>query len=140
MSTSKAITLMRKKGQRITEQRVALLSHLIGKEKACSQTEIEEALAYLMDRATMYRSLNLFMEAGLVLKIRDQKGHPMYVFNAEETHSEQSLHPHLKCTECDSVECLPAFPNDYVHRLEKYQIADFQIVLDGVCSNCKTEK
>ncbi len=138
MSQEKAIVIIKRNRQRITEQRVALLTLLMDSPKACSQSEIEEKLSYLMDRATMYRSLNTFIDLGIISKLRDYKGHPMYIFNAEN-HSEECLHPHLKCKECDSVECLPAFPNEYVNSLEKYNIKDLQIVLEGVCSNCNPD-
>lgn len=136
MLQEKAIEIIKKNGQRITEQRVALLTLLMASPKACSQAEIEEKLSYLMDRATMYRSLNTFIDLGVISKLRDHKGHPMYIFN-KENHSENNLHPHLKCKECDSIECLPAFPSDYVNSLEQYNIKDLQIVMEGVCSNCK---
>ncbi len=140
MDTQHIIELIKQKGQRITEQRIALLQWLIEQKKACALAELETALAPVMDRATMYRSLKLFLAAGLILKVRDQEGAPMYVFSSEETHSEASVHPHLKCTRCDSLECLPALPAEYLSRLEEYQIDELQIVLDGVCSNCSPAK
>ena len=101
---TKAISVLREKGLRITEQRKAILEVL---SKADSPISAEENHAMLVasqcDLVTVYRSLEQFVKAGVVeLGVREN-GTKVYCFGHGHGH-----HHHLTCRMCGDSERTPA--------------------------------
>ena len=97
---TKAISVLREKGLRITEQRKAILEVL---SKADSPISAEENHAMLVasqcDLVTVYRSLEQFVKAGVVeLGVREN-GTKVYCFGHGHGH-----HHHLTCRMCGDSE------------------------------------
>ncbi|MBV6652310.1 MAG: transcriptional repressor [Mameliella sp.] len=139
MSKQSAADILKNYGQRITEKRIALLEILlIGDAKAFALSDIEKQLTVSMDRVTVYRTLQTFEETGLVIKMVDHKGTCLYMLNLED-HNKLSAHPHLHCTACGEIVCLPSLPEAYLKKLEDYQIDEIYFLMEGKCRACSTE-
>lgn len=103
MSEEKAIALLKAKNQRVSAPRVALLAFFLDCSKSLSLAEIQRQFRKMLDRVTIYRTLQTFAEIGLLYKIYDQSGNALYFFHENEA----SLHPHFKCRYCEAVVCFP---------------------------------
>lgn len=132
MSEEKAIALLKTKNQRVSAPRVALLAFFIAHPGARCLTEIQRYFHQLIDRVTVYRTLHVFVETGLLLRFFDKKGNSLYLFH----HYNSNIHPHLKCRCCDAILCLPALPEDYLKQLKPFQIKEMSFLLEGVCKDC----
>lgn len=134
MTKKEVESVLRKHKCRATAIRIKALCLLITNEKAFSISEIEEHLDEA-DRVTIYRTLNSFVEVGLVSKVLNNKGVTCYFYKGDE-HQEKSTHPHLHCKSCNKVICLPEYPDSYFKTLNDYQAEHIPILLEGECQNC----
>ncbi|MEO0332427.1 MAG: transcriptional repressor, partial [Bacteroidota bacterium] len=79
MSRQKAVEILKQRAQRITNQRVVLLEFLMDCPNAFVFSEIEEQLSVPIDRFTIYRTLQTFEDAGLVIKMINREGVSRYM-------------------------------------------------------------
>src|SRR3954469_22681815 len=110
--TSKAASLdelrdqIREAGLRVTASRMAVLRSLHGTTTPRTHGEIATELSPEgWDRATVFRNLTDFAEAGLVR--RADLGDHVWRFEVirGETEHERAEHPHFLCNECGDVVC-----------------------------------
>ncbi len=87
--------------------------------------------------ATIYRTLDLFAELGLLQKIDFGDGRCRYEFSKSEAHH----HHHLICLKCSSV---AEFDDDLLEALESviekkngFEIVDHQLKFYGYCRKCR---
>jgi Fur family transcriptional regulator, ferric uptake regulator len=90
-----------------------------------------------VSRATVYKTLNLLHECGLVSRYRFSQGHAQYEKTTDRPH-----HDHMVCTRCGKI---IEFENSRVERLQDDSCAaygftptyhSFQIF--GICVDCRT--
>ncbi|MEO1050510.1 MAG: transcriptional repressor [Bacteroidota bacterium] len=139
MGKQSATEILKQYAQRTTDKRVALLELLMDSPRAFALSDIEKQLSIPMDRVTIYRTLHSYEENGLVIKMVDQKGVGLYMFNHKE-HSNISTHPHLRCKECETVICLPCLPDEYLEELKKYEIDEMYFLMEGKCHKCSAKQ
>jgi len=90
--------------------------------------------------ATVYRTLDLLAELGILKKMNFGDGRYRYEFCEEDDHH----HHHLICLNCDSVS---EFEDDLLESLETiitkksgFKVVDHQLKLYGYCQNCQQEQ
>jgi len=90
------------------------------------------------DRITLFRTLNTFVESGVVHKAHFQNGDTYYAMCSSTCSAEGHFHDHVhfKCTTCEIVSCkkLPAgvridMPDVDIHKID--------INVMGVCADCR---
>jgi Fe2+ or Zn2+ uptake regulation protein len=87
--------------------------------------------------ATVYRSLNLFKQLGLIDEQRLGQARCYY----EMKHSRQ--HKHLVCNECGKVidfECPLSEMVERVKRENNFIVTKAEVYLEGYCAECSKEK
>ena len=139
MGSQSATDILKQYSQRTTDGRVALLELLMDSPKAFALSDIEKKISIPIDRVTIYRTLHTFESIGLVTKVVDHKGTCQYMYNFDN-HRKLSTHPHLKCKQCGKVVCLPCLPNEYLNKLEKFEIDEMYFLMEGTCSDCLENK
>lgn len=119
------------RGLRVTPQRVAVLRGLGQMQGPASHYEVADQLEpRQMDRATVYRNLVALAEAGLVVRTQMADGVWRYEL-ASETAS-HGVHPHLMCTDCGQVSCLPSASV----KLRGVEAVISEVHLRGRCAAC----
>ena len=97
---------LRAAGLRATASRVAVLRLLRGSGQPLSHGEVVRALSDgPWDRSSLYRNLIDLERVGLAR--RTQLGAPVWRFEDVQSDHAVSAHPHLVCTDCGKVACLP---------------------------------
>jgi len=126
--------LLTSRGLRVTDQRVALLRELAKVKAPVSHPELTERMEGSgLDRATVYRNLLTLAEAGVL--VRAQLGDQVWRYELPRTmSSDHAHHPHLVCTECGNVRCLPAGTVKLQGEAAKSEVAEVQ--LRGRCASC----
>ena len=131
--------LLRDRGLRATSSRLAVLQHLRahGGGQPLSHADLVERLsAGSWDPATIYRNLTDLVEAGLAR--RTDLGDHVWRFEVVSSGHDASGHPHFVCTECGTVECLPAVelvaPRVKAPRAVKQHQVEVQV--RGRCDAC----
>ena len=126
--------LLVSRGLRVTEQRVLLLQELAKVKSPISHPELTERMAHSgLDRATIYRNLLTLVAAGVL--VRAQLGDNVSRFELPRTlTSDHTHHPHLVCSDCGIVRCLPAGTVKLHGEAAASDVAEVQ--LRGRCVAC----
>jgi Fur family ferric uptake transcriptional regulator len=126
--------LLASRGLRITEQRLELLRQLIKVRTPISHPELTERMSGSgLDRATIYRNLLTLADAGVI--VRAELGDQVWRYELPRTlTSDHAHHPHLVCSECGNVRCLPAGTVKLHGEAAKSDVSTVQ--LRGRCANC----
>lgn len=131
-----ATTLLKEKHLKITSQRLSILDVMLSdSSKAYSLSTLLHTFKNEMNKSTIYRSLNALVEKQVVQKMISPNGENIYSLNLKDK-CRNTSHPHLRCTSCGTMECLPSFPKKYEAVLSKSGVDNLNIVLGGTCSNC----
>jgi Fur family ferric uptake transcriptional regulator len=129
------------RGEKLTEPRRILIRHIYDSHK---HFDADELVADLHDsgrrvsRSTVYRTLRLLVEAGLLRELR-LTNRTVY----EHDYGYPS-HDHLHCTECNAV---VEFRNDEVRKLREavslehgFRPVGHRFIITGVCPSCSRSR
>ena len=92
----------------------------------------------LHDRVTIYRTLNSFLESGILHKIPNEMGTATYALCHETCSPNLHNHDHIhfKCNSCGQIECFDDKTIPRVSVPNDYKIAGSHLIVDGTCAVC----
>ncbi len=132
---------LRENDLKVTEARTQVLEAVMISEDHFTADEFhrrEFADDGAVSRATVYRTLDVLEDCGLVRKMVMRNGKAYYEKTIGNTH-----HQHMICIECDKI---VEFPGDaLIAQLnvlcegEKFEVFCHDIKVHGVCSDCQEE-
>lgn len=125
--------LLRTFGLSGTMIRRQVIGLLWGDGVALTQKEIEEQLPQETDRVTLYRTLKLFTEKGIVHKIVLNEETQKYKLAG---HFKKSDHPHFYCINCHKLLCMPQINVDTSHLPPGFECRSSRVVVEGICDQC----
>lgn len=132
-SPSELLAILEDHGYRPTNQRRDVVSLLESKEVGFTVEELTEELMEV-GRATVYRTVKLLLDAGVLCKVSLADGSPKYIVARREHHH------HTVCVRCDKVE---EFRSSTVERVLRTIGADIPGTIVGhrmeiflVCASC----
>jgi Fe2+ or Zn2+ uptake regulation protein len=83
-----------------------------------------------LSKTTIYNTLNLFEQRGIITSLSIEKNELRYESNTEP-------HAHFKCKKCGEVYDLSQqFPLVVGKTIEGHKVTEQQLYLKGVCKNC----
>lgn len=125
------------RGEKLTEPRRILIRHIFDTHKHFDADELVADLhnaGRRVSRATVYRTLRLLVEAGLLRELR------LTNRSAYEHDYGYPSHDHLHCSECNTV---VEFRNDEIRQLREsvslehgFRAAGHRFIITGVCPAC----
>ncbi len=133
---------LREGKKRITSQRLAIIRLFL--ENSEAHLTAEDIFRQLRERenrrvglATVYRTLDLLVDVGVLRKLDFGEGRARYELAGEGIHH----HHHLSCRSCGRVF---EFGEDLLERLERevrrrtgFLVLDHEVRLLGLCSRCQ---
>jgi Fur family transcriptional regulator, peroxide stress response regulator len=134
-TTEEIEALLRGRGLSLTPQRRAIVRHLVERGGHWTATELLEGLTGdfpLASRATVYSTLTLLRELGVVTALPGPSGEARYDANPES-------HQHFLCTRCGQLEDVPPswFPVSVPPHVEpRFRVEHFRVVAEGLCASC----
>jgi Fur family ferric uptake transcriptional regulator len=130
---------LEKNNHRKTPERYAVLKAVYGMEGHFTLDELGQALAdtykFPVSRATLYNTLNLFMELRLVIRHRFQGSTKYEACYTGKSHSHQICTVCGKVTEVESPEVEEAIS---AMRLKRFRKDGFTLYIYGICSTCQS--
>lgn len=132
-----AVDILKNHKLRITNSRVDVLGSFLEENRALSLGNLETEFPNY-DRVTLYRTLNSFLESGILHKIPNDLGTATYGLchetcgPAEHNHD----HVHFKCNDCGKLECLDDLNVPNVSVPTGYRISQVNMIVDGTCVEC----
>lgn len=133
--------MLKEHGLRHTETRAEVLKAFVKNGRALSHADIEKKTGNAYDRVTIYRTLNAFLENGLIHKVLDNEGGVKYALcNHQHQHHGVHVenHIHFKCRKCYKTLCLDHFPIPAVSLPDDYEIEGINLLVEGVCDKCSS--
>jgi Fe2+ or Zn2+ uptake regulation protein len=131
---------LRRAGQRVTSQRLAVAAALAASPRQVTAQELWERMRpryRRLGRATVFRTLEALSEAGLARRL-EQDGHVYAYVACRPAH-----HHHLACRVCGTVqevgEELVADISRRARRDLGFEIEDARLDFYGVCAACLAE-
>ena len=120
-----------------TAMRLLVLEYLLDQEAAVSLTDLYKGFVK-SDRITIYRTLKVFEDNGLVHSIDDGTGVPKYALCSDACHvgEHDDAHIHFYCEQCGQTYCLPGFRIPGFELPENFSKNEVNLVRKGICSKC----
>lgn len=133
-----AKTILKDHKIRQTDCRKDILAEFIDRGYALSQPDLERAVGDAFDRVTIYRTLSLYLDKGIIHKVLDDKGAMKYALCAEtcETHDHHHDHVHFKCDDCGQTTCLDEVELPHLSLPKEYKVKESNLLLLGQCPQC----
>ncbi len=114
-----------------TEGRMNILNIFLNSRIAFSEKDIQDKLSHKCDRATIYRTLKLFKETGIIHPVSTDGSATKYVLKKEPDE-----HLHFKCTNCGNIICLPDIQISGYRLPDGYEKSDSNFLIIGTCNEC----
>jgi Fur family ferric uptake transcriptional regulator len=105
---------------------------------ALSQPDLEKAIGEDFDRVTIYRTLTLFLEKGILHKVPDDSGATKYALCPEDCSetAHHHEHVHFKCNQCGMTQCLDHVHIPKVPLPAGFTLLETNLLVHGVCKQC----
>lgn len=125
-------------GVRVTPVRYLLYQALEEATVAMSLSDLEVELR-TVDKSSIFRNLQLFLEAGLIHQIQDGSGIAKYAVSQVESTDHPLTHAHFTCRKCAETICLEGITLDLTQLAipEGFQVDGYTLILKGICPHCK---
>src|SRR3954447_21381654 len=123
----------------VTESRCKILELFRNNNSALAHADIEKKTGEHFDRVTIYRTLQTFVEKGIVHTIPTADNSVLYALCKDECTEghHHDHHVHFICKECSNTICLEDITVPEVKLPAGYQATQVEVVVNGICKDCK---
>ncbi len=118
-------------GVKFTRPRKLVLDALRTARQPLSMKEIHKRVRNRADLASVYRTVNLFQELGIVREVQLGEGYQRYEFIEEGRH-----HHYVLCIECGKLEDIDICFLDRVEKMTNFKILSHSMEFQGLCHSC----
>jgi len=130
--------LLRSNQLSITDSRIAILELFTQSNSALAHADIEKATQLKYDRVTIYRTLQTFVERGIIHNIPTTDNSVLYALCKDSCSSghHHDNHVHFICDECSSTYCLDNVIIPSIVLPEGFIAERKDVVVSGICKTC----
>ncbi len=140
MNSKTCIERMKARDVKPTAVRILVLEALLLCRNAVSVADLEAALV-TVDKSTIFRTLNLFLEHHLVHAVDDGSGSMKYeVCEGADGCSLSDMHVHFHCEACNRTLCLKSVHLPDVGLPPGYEITSANYTIKGLCDKCSKRR
>lgn len=126
-------------GIRVTAVRLLIWRTIREKiSNAFSLSDVQDIL-FTVDKSTIFRTLTLFADKGLLHLIDDGSGMQKYcVCHCDDHEHHDHGHVHMTCTVCHKTWCIEDVEIPAVPVPEDFEVLEAEYIIKGVCKKCRT--
>src|ERR1051325_5125144 len=130
-------SILKQNSLSITGSRKKILNLFLAHSRALAHNDIERKTGEKFDRVTVYRTLQTFVQKGIIHTIPTADNSIRYALckECEEGHHHDE-HVHFVCTNCGRTICLDDVVSPKIELPEGYVVQDVQVVINGICKDC----
>lgn len=123
----------------VTDTRVKILELFIESNGALEHSSFEKLAGHSFDRVTVYRTLQTFLDKGLIHSIPTTDTSIRYALCKSDCseHNHQDHHIHFRCEACGNTICLDETSVPAIQLPQGYAAKNIDVVVSGVCKACK---
>ena len=132
--------LLKEHSIRRTNSRMDILQEFARNRHALSQPDLEKSLGEEYDRVTIYRTLTLYLDRGILHQVLDDSGAMKYALCQETCGTDHHHHDHVhfKCTNCDQTVCISDAHIPRITLPQGFRLEEQNLLMTGVCANCNS--
>jgi Fur family transcriptional regulator, ferric uptake regulator len=130
--------ILKQSGLSVTDSRKKILDLFLASDGALAHADIEKNTSKNFDRVTVYRTLQTFVEKGIIHQIPTTDNSILYALckhNCEQGQHNDD-HVHFICSSCDKTICLDDVIVPSVKLPKKFYKHQAAMVVTGVCGEC----
>ncbi|UYQ92584.1 transcriptional repressor [Chitinophaga horti] len=131
--------LLRENKLSVTDTRVKMLEMFMQSKAALEHASFEKLNGKAFDRVTIYRTLQTFLDKGIVHKIPTTDTSVRYAMCKSDCkeHEHHDHHVHFQCESCGSTTCLDDTDVPQIALPNGFAVSNVEVVVSGVCKDCK---
>ena len=138
--TKQSDQILKNSSLSVTGGRKQILDIFLSSSNALTHQDIESKCSDQYDRVTIYRTLQTFLEKGIIHNIPSTDNTIRYALCNEaciSTGHHHDNHVHFKCVQCGKTLCLDEVGIPEVKLPKGYSIHEINMVVNGICKSCK---
>jgi Fur family ferric uptake transcriptional regulator len=131
--------ILRRNNLSVTDSRRKILNLFMRQHGALAHGDIERRAGEKFDRVTVYRTLQTFVEKGIIHTIPTTDNSIRYALckdNCTEGHHHDN-HVHFICLQCGDTLCLENVGVPEVALPKGFSLNATELVVKGLCTKCK---
>ena len=131
--------ILKRNNLSVTGSREKILSLFFDQAGALAHGDIEKKAGGKFDRVAVYRTLQTFVEKGIIHTIPTSDNSIRYALckdDCGEGHHHDH-HVHFVCTQCHTTYCLDDVVTPELKLPKGYNAVHIEVVAQGICKNCK---
>ncbi len=123
----------------VTGSRRKILELFHESSGALAHADIEKKTSEQFDRVTIYRTLQTFVEKGIVHAIPTADNSIRYALCKEDCSegNHHDNHIHFICDKCDTTYCLDNVTTPEVRVPKGFKANQIDVIVSGICKNCE---
>jgi Fur family transcriptional regulator, ferric uptake regulator len=123
-----------------TDSRREILQVFLRSRSALAHHDIEKKTGEKFDRVTVYRTLQTFIDKGIVHTIPTSDNAVKYALCREECSEghHHDNHIHFVCDSCGNTTCLDETAIPQIKLPHGYRQEKVNVIVNGVCKTCKS--
>jgi Fur family ferric uptake transcriptional regulator len=137
--TTRVDDLLRRNSLSVTESRKKILNLFLNVQRALAHGDIERKAGEKFDRVTVYRTLQTFVEKGIIHTIPTTDNSVRYALckdNCTEGHHHDD-HVHFICLQCGATLCLEDVVVPEIKMRKGFSVNEIEVVVKGICLDCQ---
>ncbi|RYG06128.1 MAG: transcriptional repressor [Chitinophagaceae bacterium] len=130
--------ILKKNQLSVTGSRKKILELFLQSNGALAHADIEKKTGEKFDRVTVYRTLQSFLDKGIIHNIPTADNSIRYALckdDCSEGHHHDN-HVHFVCSKCSNTICLDHVTVPTVKLPAGFKAQEVQMVVNGVCKTC----
>lgn len=134
----KIIDLLKRSNLSITDSRKKILESFFQENSALAHADIEDHVGEDFDRVTIYRTLQTFVDKGIIHTIPTPDNAVLYALCKDSCSAghHHDNHVHFICDNCNKTFCLEDVVVPTVHMPVGFAASQIDMVVSGICNYC----
>ncbi len=136
---NQVLSILKNNQLSITDGRKEILKLFLKSPGALAHADIENSTGAVFDRVTVYRTLQTFVDKGIIHHIPTTDNSILYALckdNCVEGHHHDN-HVHFICNECNKTICLDDVIVPKVKLPKGFKPIHAEMVVSGACVDCR---
>jgi len=131
--------LLKKNSLSVTDSRKKILQLFLEHSGALAHGDIEKRAGEKFDRVTVYRTLQIFVDKGIIHTIPTADNSIRYALCKDECTEghHHDHHIHFVCNNCKNTFCLDDVVTPEIKLPKGYTAGHVEVVVEGICKNCR---
>ena len=131
--------ILKKNQLSVTGSRKRILELFLQSNGALAHSDIEKKTGEKFDRVTVYRTLQSFLDKGIIHTIPTSDNSIRYALCKDDCSNghHHDNHVHFVCNKCSNTVCLDHVTIPAVKLPPGFKASEFQMVINGICKSCQ---